>query len=97
MRPPGGRYVLDLPTPQGPFRVEVRIRRDFVEIWHGARCDGVFDRRMLRDWLVRPDGRFTVDEVTLLALHDDGVGLMLHRIGAWALGQQVVAGLRAGI
>jgi hypothetical protein len=97
MRPSGGRFLIELPTPQGPCQVEVRVRRDFVEIWHGQRCDGVFDRRRLRDWLIRPDGRMTVDEVTLLALHDDGVGLLLHRIGAWALGGLVVARLRASI
>ena len=97
MRPIGGRLIIDLPTPQGPCLLEVRVRRDFVEIWHGERCGGVFDRRMLHEWLTRPRGRYTVDEVTLLALHDNRIGLLLHRIGAWALGGQVVAGLRAGI
>ena len=97
MRTTGGRFLIDLPSPRGPAQVEVRIRRDFVEIWHQDRCGGVFDRVRLRRWLRRPIGRLTVDEVTLLALRENRVGLLLHRGGAWALGVEVVAWLRARV
>jgi hypothetical protein len=97
MRPPGGRYVLDLPTPQGAFQVEVRIRRDFVEIWHRDRCDGIFDRGSLRHWLRRPTGRLSVDEVTLLALKENRIGLVLDRAGAWSLTGEVVSWLRSRV
>jgi hypothetical protein len=93
----GGRYMIDLPSPHGPSQVEVRVRRDFVEIWHDDRCGGVFDRKRLHNWLSRPSDQLTVDEVTLLALQDDRIGLMLHSIGTWSLGGQVVAGLRSRI
>ena len=97
MRTGGGRFLLDLPSQRGLSQVEVRIRRDFVEIWHEDRCGGVFERVRLRRWLRRPIGRLTVDEVTLLALRENRVGLLLHRDGAWALGGEVVSWLRARV
>ena len=95
--PHGGRFVIDLPAPGGGSHVEVRIRRDFVEFWHRDRCGGVFDRRLLREWLAYPDGRLSVDDVSLVALRGEDVGLILDRVGSWELGRNVVAGLRAGV
>ena len=95
--PVGGRFVIDLPAPDGDSQVEVRIRRDFVEFWHRDRCGGVFDRRLLRDWLALPDGRLTVDDVSLVALRNNRVGLILERVGSWSLGRNIVAGLRSGV
>jgi hypothetical protein len=97
MRTGGGRFLIDLPSPRGPAEVEVRIRRDFVEIWHRDRCDGIFDRGSLRHWLRRPTGRLSVDEVTLLALKENRVGLVLERAGAWSLTGEVVSWLRSRV
>jgi hypothetical protein len=95
--PVGGRFVIHLPAPEGDSEVEVRVRRDFVEFWHRNRCGGVFDRRMLQDWLAYPDGRLTVDDVSLIALRGNGIGLILDRVGSWALGGHALAGLRSGV
>jgi hypothetical protein len=95
--PLGGRFLIDLPSPEGDYQVEVRIRRDFVEFWHRERCGGVFDRRLLHDWLAFPDGQLTVDDVSLVPLRGNRIGLILDRVGSWALGGNVVAGLRAGV
>jgi len=95
--PPGGRFLIDLPSPEGGSQVEVRVRRDFVEFWHRERCGGVFDRGLLQDWLAYPDGRLTVDDVSLVALRGNRIGLILDPVGSWALGGNVLAGLRAGV
>jgi hypothetical protein len=93
----GGRYLLTLPMGQGASQVEIRVRLDFVEVWHHEHCGGVLDRAVLHDWLGEPRGALLTDEVALVAMRGGQVAFKLHGHGTWHLNQSAVAELRACI
>ena len=93
----GGRYLLSLPMGQGPSSVEIRVRPDFVEVWHHEHCGGILDRGILQDWLREPRGALLTDEVSLVALRGGHVAVELAGHGTWTLNARAVADLHAAI
>ena len=93
----GGRYVLTLPLGQGASQVEIRVRLDWVEVWHHEHCGGVLDRTVLQNWLTSPRGALMTDEVALVALRAGNVAFKLRNHGTWHLNQSAVAELRSVI
>jgi hypothetical protein len=77
------RYVIDLVDKAGnEASVEVRIRRDTVELWAYGRMAAIFHRSQLRRWLADPEGVLVVDDVTW-ALLGDRLGLSIDPFMSW--------------
>lgn len=69
-----GSFLIEVVTTSGrAAAVELRLKRDTVEVWHHGHCSGVFVRDTLRGWLNDPD-RYR------LALVVDEVAFSLDRI-----------------
>jgi hypothetical protein len=74
--------------------IELKFRRDSLEIWHREHCCAALDRDRLREWLARPTGVLMVDEVRLTAAEDGHVLLTATGIATRALVPSALAQLR---
>jgi hypothetical protein len=97
---PDGTYAMEVLTTSGRVAsLSFRIRRDFVEIWHEARCAGIFDKDALRSWLTEPGEPFMADEVMFSVdrnVDREGrVAVSLPNVRAWTLAPVALDVLRA--
>jgi hypothetical protein len=61
-----GRLVIELGDHlEWPVQLEVKIKRDLVEMWVGTRSVAVVDRDALATWLADPVGTFERHDVAL--------------------------------
>ena len=65
-----GRMEMDLTNSRGQWvgTVEVVVRLDDVSLWYGNRTLAVIDRLTFREWLIRPDLPFGIDDVVWVML-----------------------------
>jgi hypothetical protein len=84
------RVPVELLTASGcNVRIEFRIRRDTVELWHHEHLAAAFDRAVLSAWLHDPADDLVVDEARL---HVDWqvdvfgrVAVTLSDVDAWTI------------
>jgi hypothetical protein len=77
-----------------PVTVELRLRRDTVELRCGDRLRGVADREALGAWLRAPEGSFAYDDLTWFAA-GPGIALAVdNAVPAWFLDEQLLTTLR---
>ena len=61
-----GRLVIELSDHlEWPVQLEVKIKRDVVEMWVGSRSVAMVDRDALATWLADPVGTFERHDVAL--------------------------------
>jgi len=96
----GAWVEFEVVTASGPAAaIRFRIRSDYVEVWSEQRCCGVYDRNMLRTWLIRrPSWPLVIGEVTFSVDRyvdcDGRVAISLPGVQAWTLSPDVDAKLR---
>jgi hypothetical protein len=72
----------------------LRRRRDTVEVWHGGRLAGVFDRATFARWIAAPRDWLASDDVLFVGT-PGFVGIAIrHELGVGALSSDVVMTLR---
>ncbi len=74
-----GRLVIELDDPlEQRVQLEVKIKRDVVEMWVGSRSVAMVDRDALATWLADPVGTFERHDV---ALWVSPLGLVIEVVG----------------
>ena len=78
-----------------PVTVQLRIRRETVEVWCRDRPVAILDRDQLAAWLAHPDGALICDEMSWMWSHMASVVCIYIRdaVPAYPLSQHVVDGL----
>jgi hypothetical protein len=95
-------FLIEVVTMSGrAASVELRLRRDRVEVWHHGHCSGVFVRNLLRSWLDDPDSRrlaLVVDEVAFsvdrMVDAAGRVAISLPDVTVWTIDPRSLEGLR---
>ena len=78
-----------------PVTVQLRIRRETVEVWCRDRLVAILDRDQLAAWLGDPDGALICDEMSWMWSHMASVVCIYIRdaVPAYPLSRHVVDGL----
>jgi hypothetical protein len=77
--------------------LECRVRLDLVELWFEDRCRAVLDRDRFRAWLDKHPEPYAVDDVIWTAGNGTPAVLLIRDCGAWEIGADLMAGLRAQV